>query len=287
MLAIIVSVLLIKTFAFTSCTIPSTGMENSIYQGEGVLVNKWSYGFRVPFSTWRWVERMVEKGDIVLFNNPNPRSAQTAVGNRELFISRCVGVPGDTLMLNAELLITDESVLSPDSKSLYVYPHLAEETVLGAMRQLGITDNQLVGYMDGKYIRTFSHYESYLLKQKLEGRAELLPLYPKDAGKSHPFVIPAKGKPVTVYPWNVMLLCNTIIHHEGKRASVAGDTLYVEGKPVKDYTFTKNYFWMASNNPVNLCDSRLFGLVPDDHLIGKACFIWFSLRKGRIFQPVQ
>ena len=43
-------VLLVKTFAFTSCTIPSTGMENSLYQGERVLVNKWSYGFRVPFS---------------------------------------------------------------------------------------------------------------------------------------------------------------------------------------------------------------------------------------------
>lgn len=49
MLTAVVLVLLIKTFAFTSCTIPSTGMENSLYQGERVLVNKWSYGFRVPF----------------------------------------------------------------------------------------------------------------------------------------------------------------------------------------------------------------------------------------------
>lgn len=49
MLTAVVLVLLIKTFAFTSCTIPSTGMENSLHQGERVLVNKWSYGFRVPF----------------------------------------------------------------------------------------------------------------------------------------------------------------------------------------------------------------------------------------------
>ena len=148
MLTAVVLVLLIKTFAFTSCTIPSTGMENSLYQGERVLVNKWSYGFRVPFSTWRWLEKPVGKGDIVLFNNPSPRSLQTMVGNRELFISRCVGIPGDTLMLNEELLLTDEHVLSPDSKSLYVYPHTAEDTVLLAMQQLGITGNQLVGYMD-------------------------------------------------------------------------------------------------------------------------------------------
>lgn len=145
MLTAVVLVLLIKTFAFTSCTIPSTGMENSLYQGERVLVNKWSYGFRVPFSTWRWLEKPVGKGDIVLFNNPSPRFLQTMVGNRELFISRCVGIPGDTLMLNEELLLTDEHVLSPDSKSLYVYPHTAEDTVLLAMQQLGITGNQLEG----------------------------------------------------------------------------------------------------------------------------------------------
>lgn len=79
------------------------------------------------------------------------------------------------------------------------------------------------------------------------------------------------------------MLCNTVVRHEGRVASVRGDTLYVGGKPVEAYTFNKNYYWMASNNPVNLCDSRLFGLVPDDHLIGKAWRIWFSSRKGRIF----
>lgn len=287
MLTAVVLVLLIKTFAFTSCTIPSTGMENSLYQGERVLVNKWSYGFRVPFSTWRWLEKPVGKGDIVLFNNPSPRSLQTMVGNRELFISRCVGIPGDTLMLNEELLLTDEHVLSPDSKSLYVYPHTAEDTVLLAMQQLGITGNQLVGYMDERYIRSFSHYEYYLLEQKLAGKVSLLPLHQKEVSKSHPFVIPAKGRSVKVYPWNVTLLCNTIMRHEGKRASVKGDTLLVEDKPVSAYTFEKNYYWMASNNPINLCDSRLFGLVPDDHLIGKAWRIWFSSRKGRFFERVQ
>ena len=287
MLTAVILVVLVKTFAFTSCTIPSTGMENSLYQGERVLVNKWSYGFRVPFSTWRWLGKTAGKGDIVLFNNPNPRSPQISVGNREVFISRVVGVPGDTLMLNDELWVTDEQVLSPDSKSLYVYPYTEEETMQAVMRQLNIQGNSLVGYAGGKYIRTFSHYEYYLLKQKLADKVDLVPLYQKDISKSHPFVIPEKGKPVKVYPWNVTLLCNTIVRHEGRVASVRGDTLYVGGKPVEAYTFNKNYYWMASNNPVNLCDSRLFGLVPDDHLIGKAWRIWFSSRKGRIFQRVQ
>ena len=53
------------------------------------------------------------------------------------------------------------------------------------------------------------------------------------------------------------------------------------------YIFRKDYYWMASNNPVNLSDSRLFGLVPHDHLVGRASYIWYSHRKERIFQPVQ
>ena len=287
LLAAVIVALLVKTFAFTSCTIPSTGMENSLYQGERVLVNKWSYGLRVPFSTMRWMEQPAEKGDIVLFNNPHPASLLTPVGSREVFISRCVGVPGDTLMLNDDLWVMDEQVLSPDSKSLYTYLHTDEEVVAEAMQAVGISGNQLVGYAEGKYIRSFSHYEYYLLTQKLGGQVELVPLYQKEVSKNHPFVVPAKGRSVTVYPWNVNLLCNTIVRHEGRQASVKGNTLWVEGNPVYHYTFRKDYYWMASNNPVNLCDSRLFGLVPHDHLIGKASLIWFSSGKGRLFQKVQ
>lgn len=70
----VVVVLLLRGFAFTSCLIPSTGMENSIFQGERILVNKWSYGLRVPFmslfSYHRWCESPVRQQDIVVFNNP-------------------------------------------------------------------------------------------------------------------------------------------------------------------------------------------------------------------------
>lgn len=72
------------------------------------------------------VGKPVGKGDIVLFNNPSPRSLQTMVGNRELFISRCVGIPGDTLMLNEELLLTDEHVLSPTA-SLFMYIRIRQK----------------------------------------------------------------------------------------------------------------------------------------------------------------
>jgi len=283
----ILIVLLVKTFAFTSCSIPSTGMENTLYQGEKVLVNKWSYGLRLPFTSSHFLAERAKGGDIVLFNNPIPFDKESPVFSRGLFISRCVGTPGDTLMLNKELLVTGQKVLSPDSKQLYTYPHQLEDTLQWALRELGIEENLLVGYSEGRYVRSFSHYEHYLLKQRLGISFDLYPVNANDTTDSHPLVIPAKGKAVKVYPWNVTLLCNTILRHEGRRSAVKNDTLWVDGKPVTSYTFKKDYYWMVSNNPVNLSDSRLFGLVPHDHLVGRAVYIWYSDRKERIFQPVQ
>lgn len=276
----IVLVLLIKTFAFTSCTIPFSGMENSLYQGDRVIINKWSYGFRAPFmklfSYHRWSDNPVHNGDIVLFNNPLPASQQTAIDNREIFISRCAGVPGDTLMLDNFLNITSQGILSPDYKSLYSYPREYEDTVLPALKRLGISNNELIGYNEEGFIRNFSHYEIYLLRQELGKLFDFTPLQTGDDGTAHPFVIPGKDTSVRVYPWNIKLLQNTIVQHEGRNAGIKGDTLLIDGRKVFSYTFTKDYYWMASNNSINLNDSRLFGLVPKDHIIGKASFIWFS-----------
>lgn len=270
-------VVLIKVFAFTSCTIPSTGMENSLLRGERVIVNKWSYGLRLPLMGMtgyhRLAARGVEWGDIVLFNNP---AGKGTIDRRELFINRCIGLPGDTLMLNGQLIQTRDQVLSPDSKLVYAYPGEQEDLVVEAMRRVGIGDNKLVGFDRGDFLRSFSHYEIYLMRQELRGQVTFRSLQTDTADGVHPFVVPARGRAVRVYPWNAKLLCNTIVQHEGRQARLQGDTLWVDGRRVTSYTFTKDYHWVASNNSVSLCDSRLFGFVPDDHIIGRASLIWFS-----------
>lgn len=290
--AIIVFVLLVKTFGVTSCFIPSSGMENSLYKGEGVLINKWAYGLRIPFPSLFGYHRIgkgvIERGDIVLFNNPDPIQQNTSLENRDLFISRCVGLPGDTLMLNCELMNSGMQSFSPDSKSLYAYPSEKEDLMLRLLKNVGLDDNMLVGYTkNGNYIRSFSHYEYYIISQKAENQIKLTLLDKEQKGTTYPFIIPRKNKSVPVYPWNIVLLCNTITFHEQKHAEIRNHTLWVEGKPVDSYTFHKNYYWVASNDPVNLVDSRLFGFVPEDHIIGKVWRIWFTSQKERFFQCVQ
>ena len=281
----IVIVLLLRGFAFTSCFIPSTGMENSIFQGERILVNKWSYGLRIPFmsifSYHRWRERPVREQDIVVFNNP-AGIRQPVIDRREIYIGRCIGVPGDTLFIDSLFsVISPEVQFNPDKKRLYAYPVDKENLITSLMHTLSIDDDGLMGSSDSTHVRSFSRYEHYLLEQAMNGKCWIEPIVKEDSMEMlKPLIIPSKGKAVRVYPWNKTLLRNTLVLHEKKQAEIKNDTLYVEGKPVQHCHFTKDYYWVSANNTINLSDSRLFGFVPEDHIIGKASIIWFSKEKG-------
>lgn len=276
-------VLLLRGFAFTSCLIPSTGMENSLFQGERILVNKWSYGLRVPlmslFSYHRWCERSVRQQDVVVFNNP-AAIGQPTIDRREIYISRCIGTPGDTLLVDSLFSVSSpEAQLNPDKKRLYTYPAAKEQLVTSLMQTLSITNDGLMGNNDSTHVRSFSRYEYYLLEQAISDQNWIQPLTEKSEKELKPLIVPGKGKALRVYPWNITLLRNTLVMHEGKQAEIKNDTLYVDGKPTQHCYFTKDYYWMGSNNTVNFSDSRLFGFVPQDHIIGKATIIWFSKEK--------
>lgn len=277
-------VLLLRGFAFTSCLIPSTGMENSLFQGERILVNKWSYGLRLPlmslFSYHRWCERSVRQQDVVVFNNP-AAIGQPTIDRREIYISRCIGTPGDTLLVDSLFSVSSpEAQLNPDKKRLYSYPATKEQLITSLMQTLSITNDGLMGSNDSTHVRSFSRYEYYLLEQAISDQNWIQPLTEKSEKELKPLIVPGKGKALRVYPWNITLLRNTLVMHEGKQAEIKNDTLYIDGKPTQHCFFTKDYYWMASNNSVNLSDSRLFGFVPQDHIIGKASLIWFSKEKG-------
>lgn len=277
-------VLLLRGFAFTSCLIPSSGMENSLFQGERILVNKWSYGLRVPlmslFSYHRWCERSVRQQDVVVFNNP-AAIGQPTIDRREIYISRCIGTPGDTLLVDSLFSVSSpEAQFNPDKKRLYSYPATKEQLITSLMQTLSITNDGLMGSNDSTHVRSFSRYEYYLLEQAISDQNWIQPLTEKSEKELKPLIVPGKGKALRVYPWNITLLRNTLVMHEGKQAEIKNDTLYIDGKPTQHCFFTKDYYWMASNNSVNLSDSRLFGFVPQDHIIGKASLIWFSKEKG-------
>lgn len=279
-MGVILVVVSLRGCVATSYLIPSSGMENSIYCGERILVNKWSYGLRLPFiNVWgyhRWADSPVEKEDILVFNNPANHS-EPVIDRREVFISRCIGLPGDTLLIDSLFSVVPSEKNAPDQKFLYFYPRAKERQLDSLLSLLAISNNQLLGQDSIRNVRSFSRYEYYLLQQALIDNCWVEPVTKEDSiAVLKPLIIPQKGRAMRVYPWNMTLLRNTLVLHEQKQAEIKNDTLYIDGKPVQHCYFTKDYYWVGANNSINLSDSRLFGFVPKDHIIGKASVIWFS-----------
>lgn len=300
LLIAVVGVLLLQLFAFNSCYIPSSGMENSLFCGDRIIVNKWTYGLRLPgislFGYHRIGESELHKNEIVIFNNPS--ASNTPLESKSVFISRCMGLPGDTLRVTPQYaLACNRKEINPDHKQLYIYPRTLESHIVKLIKQLGIEDNQLMGQNNKEYVRSFSRYEVYLMKQEIP-QLSLKSIQPDSCDSTYPLVIPRKGMTIQVDRHNIALLKNAINEHEGDRATLINDSiLYVNSRKISSYTFTKDYYWMVSNNSANMSDSRRFRFVPKDHIIGKAAIVWFSkdpqtslfngFRWKRFFQPVQ
>lgn len=229
---------LLRSCVVTSCLIPSTGMETTLYKGERVFVNKWSYGLRLPFM-WggyhRWGNGDVDRGDVVVFNNP-ANFSERSINRREVFIGRCIGLPGDTL---------------------------AVDSLFAA---------KLVGEADFECLSLWERYKEQLML------ADSI-VHEEPVRELRPLIIPKRGQAVRVTPWNMTLLRNTLVLHEGRYAEVHDDTLYIDGRQVWQCYFTQDYYWVGSDNSANLSDSRLFGFVPESHLIGRATVVWFSQKE--------
>ncbi len=200
----IIAVLLFRTFVFGSFLIPSSGMENALYQGDHILVNKWSYGLRMPFMQWFSYHRILEKpiavGDFVVFNNP-AQPQEKVWSNRKVFINRCVGIPGDTLLLDSFFhpIRTSQGVI-PDEKLLYAYPPEKENAMDSLISVLSIAPNKLLGQSKKMHVRSFSRYEYYLLGQAISGTNWVRPLASNEDSHqlTYRLPIPRKGSVIKV-----------------------------------------------------------------------------------------
>ncbi len=149
------------------------------------------------------------------------------------------------------------------------------------MHTLSITNDGLMGSNDSTHVRSFSRYEYYLLEQAMNGKESFRPTFVKQRRcRTKSADCPRKRE---IYP-GLSLEHDLAAEYPRDARRQTGrnkrTTLYTwTEKPTQHCYFTKDYYWMGSNNTVNFSDSRLFGFVPQDHIIGKASIIWFSKEK--------
>ena len=245
----------------------------------------------------------VKKNDIVVFNwpadtttNMNDRTTvglRKPVDKRTNYVKRCVGTPGDNVSIKDGVVYVDGKVLqlSDRAKPQFSYTVTTDGSGLNPaylIKELKITDGFGEIGTNTYSFRALTDETAERLKQN-PGIVSVVRyihptsdpgIFPKGAPWNGeimgPIYIPEEGKTVAINKQNLPLYEKIIGEYENNDLKVNGDQIIINGKAATTYTFKQNYYWMMGDNRHNSLDSRYWGFVPEDHIVGKAVFVWWS-----------
>ena len=241
-----------------------------------------------------------EKTRKTLLRKHKSKIALRPVDKRDHYIKRCVGIPGDTIEVrNGNLLVNGEAAKMLDG-IWYQYKVFGDISVKALEKKYGKRLSFSKGANNSILINTNPELATELEQMtqlKLERNLDFYEerkIFPYDRryykwtnDNYGPIVIPKRGDVIQLTAATYPMYERVITAYEGHTLERKGDKFIVDGKATATYTIEMDYYWMMGDNRNNSADSRAWGFVPEDHIVGKPLFVWLSLNQGRLGKGIR
>jgi len=259
----------------------------------------------------------IERNDCVVFNWP-AEDIGRPVDKKENYVKRCVGIPGDVLELkNAQLFVNgapqEEFEGMKKQWTYYVSTNGIGLNKNILYKKYDITEPIKRGVNPNEYNITLTNnsrdafktfpYITRVEKRKNKKGNSTHYFFPHDENYKWnvdnfgPLTIPSAGSTIDISSANISIYKDIIGRYEENKLEVINDNIYINDKLATTYTFSMDYYWMMGDNRHNSADSRFWGFVPENHIVGKALFVWMSwdrnakglkkIRWNRLFRSVK
>ncbi len=319
----VIAATIIRWLFLEAFTIPTPSMEKSLLVGDFLFVSKMHYGARTPKTPLQlplthqtiwgttipsyvdWIQlpqyrlpgfSRIKKNDVVVFNYPP--EFEHPVDLKTNYIKRCIGTPGDTIeVIDTQVFINGQKLDNPPKMQFRYYVITDEFINERVFRKYDISEYTRVqgGYMVMTTPETSEALKelSFIRDIAIMSMPEEQPnprIYP-DASVFEwnedfygPLAVPVKGQYIAVTREALIKYGEVIRYYEGHDSvEIEDEKLIIDGKELNSYTFKQNYYFMMGDNRHNSEDSRFWGFVPEDHVVGKALFIWLSIDNTESF----